>query len=93
DNAIMVIEDFTFETPKTKDFIVLEQNIKTTDIKSVLVMPDTDKNVVLSARNLAKTEVVTADKLNIFQVLNCRSLVLTVSALQGIEKNFKAEEA
>jgi len=93
DNAIIVVEDFSFEAPKTKDFIAFEQNIKTTDLKSVLVMPETNKNVVLSARNLAKTEVVTADKLNTFQVLNCKSLVLTVSALESIEKNFKAEEA
>lgn len=93
DNAIIVVEDFAFEAPKTKDFIAFEQNIKIADTKSVLVMPEANKNVVLSARNLEKTEVVTADTLNTFQVLNCRSLVLTVSALEGIEKNFKAEEA
>ena len=93
DNAIIVIEDFNFEAPRTKDFIAFEQNIKTADLKSVIVMPEANKNVVLSARNLAKTEVVTVDKLNTFQVLNCKSLVLTVSALAGIENNFKGQEA
>lgn len=92
-NAIIIVEDFTFEAPKTQDYIAFEKNIKTADLKSLLVMPETNTNVVLSARNVAKAEVVAADKLNIFQVLNCRSLVLTEGALAAIEKNFKAEEA
>lgn len=93
DNAIIVVEDFAFEAPKTKDFIAFEQGIKTTDVKSLLVMPEVNKNVVLSARNLAKTEVATTDTVNTYQVLNCKSLVLTESALAGIVKNFKGEEA
>ncbi len=93
ENAIVVVEDFSFEAPKTKDFVVFEQNIKTADLKSVVVMPETNKNVVLSARNLAKTEVATADSLNTYQILNSKSLVVTESALAAIEKTFKAEEA
>ncbi len=93
DNAIIVVEDFTFEAPKTKDFVAFEKNIKTAGLKSLLVMPETNINVVLSARNLTKTEVVTADKLHTYQILNNKSLVLTESALASIEKNFKAEEA
>ena len=93
ENAIIVVEDFTLEAPKTKDFIAFEKGIKTNDLKSLVVMPDNNKNVVLSARNLPKTEVVAADSLNTFQVLNCKSLVLTESALASIEKSFKVEEA
>lgn len=93
ENAIIVVEDFSFEAPKTKDFIAFEKGIKTDVLKSLVVMPDNNKNVVLSARNLSKTEVVTADTVNTFQVLNCKSLVLTESALASIEKSFKTEEA
>jgi len=93
DNAIIVVEDFTFEAPKTKDFLAFENNIKTADLKSLVVLPETNKNVVLSARNLPKTKVVTADSLNTYQILNSKSLVLTESALAAIEKTFKAEEA
>lgn len=93
ENAIIVVEDFSFEAPKTKDFIAFEKGIKTVDLKSVVVMPENNKNVVLSARNLSKTQVVAADSLNTFQVLNCKSLVLTESALASIEKSFKREEA
>ncbi len=93
ENAIIVVEDFAFEAPKTKDFVAFEKGIKLENTKSVVVMPEVNQNVVLSARNLPKTQVVTADSLNTYQVLNCKSLVLTESALALIEKNFKAEEA
>ncbi len=92
-NAIMIVEDFNFEAPKTKEFVALEKNMKMTDVKSVFVMSENNKNVVLSARNIEKTQVVTADSLNTFQVLNCKALVLTEGALAGIEKSFKTEEA
>ena len=70
ENAIIVVEDFSFEAPKTKDFIAFEKGIKTDVLKSLVIMSDNNKNVVLSARNLPKTEVATADTVNTFQVLN-----------------------
>ena len=93
ENAIIVVEDFSFEAPKTKEFLAFEKGIKTNDLKSLVVMPDSNQNVVLSARNLPKTQVASADSLNTFQVLNCKSLVLTESALASIQKSFKREEA
>ena len=93
ENAITVVEDFTFETPKTKAFIAFEKSINTADLKSLVVMAEANINVVLSARNLAKTEVATADSIHTYQILNCKSLVLTEGALAVIENNFKTEEA
>lgn len=93
DNAIIVVEDFAFEAPKTKDFVAFENGIKTGDLKSVVVMGENNTNVALSARNLPKTKVVSSATLNTFDVLNCKSLVLTESALAGIQQSFKTEEA
>ncbi len=93
ENAIIVVENFTFEAPKTKDFIAFEKSINTADLKSLVVMAEANLNVVLSARNLAKTEVATADAIHTYQILNCKSLVLTEGALAVIENNFKTEEA
>ena len=90
---IFVIEDFSFEAPKTKDFITFEKNIKTTDIKSLVIMGETNTNVVLSARNLQKTDVVAAVNVNTYQILNAKTLVVTESALAGIQNSFKSEEA
>lgn len=91
--AIVVVEDFNFESPKTKDYIAFEKNIKITDVKTVLVMGETSKNVVLSARNIQKADVTVSTNLNTYQILNAKTLVVTEGALAGIEKSFKSEEA
>jgi len=90
DKAIIVIEDFTFEAPKTKDFVVLANNLKLADKKSLFVLAEVNKNVYLSARNLDRVQVVTISELNTYKVLNAGSLVLTESSIAGIENILNA---
>lgn len=90
DQAIVVVEDFNFEAPKTKEFVALTNNLQLADKKSLFVLPEANKNVYLSARNLAKVQVVTLSGLNTYRVLNAASLVLTESTVAGIENILKA---
>ena len=87
ENALMVVEDFTFETPKTKSFIEIINNLKVSDKKSLFVTPGADKVVYLSARNIERVEVMPAAALNTYKVLNADVLVVTESALGVIEGN------
>ncbi len=87
DNAIVVVEDFAFETPKTKEFIAMTQGLQVADKKLILVLPEQNKNVYLSARNLGKTSVVTVPELNTYKVLDAKCLVLTEGSL-AIINNF-----
>lgn len=89
DNQIVVVEDFSFETPKTKDFVALAKNLQVADKKVVLVLPDQNKNVYLSARNLERVKVVTASEINAYTILNCSSLVLAESSIAVIDKLLK----
>ncbi len=84
ENAIYVVEDFTFEAPKTKEFVSVAQNLKVADKKMLLVLGSQNKNVYLSARNLPKAKVVTTSELNTYKVLDCASLVLTESSVAAI---------
>jgi large subunit ribosomal protein L4 len=90
DNAIIVVEDFNFEAPKTKDFIALTSNLNVADKKSLFVLPEANKNVYLSARNLAKAQVITLSGLNTYRVLNAETLVLTESTIAGIDNILNA---
>lgn len=89
DNQILVVEDFNFEAPKTKDFVALAKNLQVADKKVVLVLPDQNKNVYLSARNLERVKVVTASDINAYTILNCSSLVLAESSVAVIDKLLK----
>ena len=84
ENAIFVVEDFTFEAPKTKEFISIAQNLKVADKKLLLVLGSENKNVYLSARKVPKAKVVTTSELNTYKVLDCANLVLTESSLAAI---------
>ena len=84
ENAIFVVEDFTFEAPKTKEFISIAQNLKVADKKLLLVLGSENKNVYLSARNVPKAKVVTTSELNTYKVWDCANLVLTESSLAAI---------
>ncbi|MBQ8565714.1 MAG: 50S ribosomal protein L4 [Bacteroidaceae bacterium] len=86
ENAIVVVEDFSFEAPKTKDFVALTQNLQVADKKLVLVLSEQNKNVYLSARNLTKARVITISDLNTYNVLDNKALVLTESALAAINQ-------
>jgi large subunit ribosomal protein L4 len=90
DNAIVIVEDFTFEAPKTKEFIAIAKNLKVADKKLLMVLPEKNDFVYLSARNLNKMSVVTASELNTYKVLDAASLVLTEGSVAVIENLFKA---
>ena len=85
ESAIVVVEDFNFEAPKTKDFVNFAKNLKVEDKKALVVLPEVNKNVYLSARNLKRAIVMTASTLNSYKVLNADVLVITESSLKAIE--------
>lgn len=85
DNALVVVEDFTFEAPKTKEFITFTENLKVADKKVLVALAGVDKNVYLSARNLKGAKVATATQLNTYGILDAGVLVVTESALKDIE--------
>ena len=85
ENAIIVVEDFNFEAPKTKDFVNVVKNLKIEGKKLLLLLPEIKKNVYLSARNLQRTEVMLASSLNAYKVLNADVLVMTEKSLETID--------
>ena len=86
ENAIVVVEDFTFEAPKTKSFLEVMNNLKVADKKVLVLMPEANKNVYLSARNLQRAKVGRAADLHTYSVLDANVMVVTESALAQIEK-------
>ena len=89
-SSLIVLEDFSFETPKTKEYIGLTKKLKVDNKKSLLVLPEPNKSVYLSARNLEKANVVTVSELNTYKVLNAKTLVFTEDAVAAVEQIFKA---
>ena len=85
DNAIIVVEDLKFETPKTKEFVNFAKNIKVEGKKTLVLLSEVNKNVYLSARNIQGTEVMTATSLNTYKVLNADIVVIAESALKAID--------
>jgi large subunit ribosomal protein L4 len=86
DNALTVLEDFTFEVPKTKQFVGILGNLKVNEVTSLFVVADKDSNTVLSARNIPNTKVVMAKDLCTYDILKYKHLLLSVSSLAEIEK-------
>ena len=86
DNAIVVVEDFNLDAPKTKDFVNIAKNLKVDSKKVLLVLPEVKKNVYLSARNLQKAEVMTAAQVNSYKVLNADVVVITENSLKVIDE-------
>ena len=86
ENAIVVVEDFNFEAPKTKEFVNLAKNLKVDGQKTLFLLPCANKNVYLSARNLQRSEVMIAAQLNSYKVLNAEVLVITESSLKTIDE-------
>ena len=85
ENAIIVVEDFTLDAPKTKEFINIAKNLKVDEKKMLFVLPQADKNVYLSTRNLQRAEVMLASTVNTYKVLNADVMVVTESALKTID--------
>ena len=87
ENALVVVEDFTFEAPKTKEMVEILKNLKVSDKKTLIVMPGADKVVYLSARNIERVQVMAATALNTYKVLNADVMVVAESALAVIDGN------
>jgi len=85
ENALLVVEDFNFEAPKTKEFIKIAKNLKVDGKKMLFVLPEANKNVYLSARNLQNANVIEAYKVNTYGILNADVLVITEKSLETID--------
>jgi large subunit ribosomal protein L4 len=86
DSSIIVLEDFNFESIKTKSYVQLVADLNVTNVKTLLVLGEANKNIYLSSRNLKKTKVITADQLNTYDVLNAGKLLLTAGAVKTLEE-------
>ena len=88
DKNIIVLEDFTIDTPKTKQYLDILTNFGLQDNKTLLVLSQANENILLSSRNLKKARVVLASELNTYDVMNTNKLMLLESSIKEIEKNF-----
>ncbi len=88
-SSIYVVEDFSFEAPRTKSYIGILNSLKISDLKSVVVTGDYEKEVYLSSRNLPNSKVVRAQDLNVYNILHANTLVLSESAVEKIKQSFE----
>lgn len=89
ENSIVVLEDFNFEAPKTKEFVAIKGNLNLGSKKSLFVLPAENNNIYLSSRNLQDVSVVIASELNTYQILNAKTVVILEGSVQKIEEAFK----
>ena len=85
DNAVAVLEDFSFDAPKTKQFVALLNALSLGDKKTLLVLPEVNRNVVLSGRNIQNSKITTAEQINTYDVMNADSIIFVESAVSKIE--------
>ena len=85
EQAILVVEDFNFEAPKTKDFVNIAKNLKVDGKNLLLLLPEANKNVFLSARNLQKAHVMVAKDVNTYKILDADVLIVTENSLKAVE--------
>ena len=88
-DGILVVEDFSFEAPKTKEFVVIQNNLKIGDKKSLIVIPDANNNIYLSSRNLQNVEIVKASDLSTYKMMRAKKIVLVESSVSKVEELFK----
>lgn len=86
-NDIVVVEDFNFETPRTKNFVSLVNNLKIADKKSLMVLSGVNENIYLSSRNLQRSKVIAATEISTYDLLHADKLVLTASSVKSIEES------
>ena len=86
DSQVIVVEDFNFEAPKTKDFVNIAKNLKVDGKKVLLVLPSDNKNVTLSARNVPDARTMVASNLNTYAIMNSNAVILTESSLDSENK-------
>jgi large subunit ribosomal protein L4 len=87
DKSILVMEDFSFDAPKTKNFVNVLKALEVENKKSLIVLGGSNNNVYLSSRNFKGSEVVTASELSTYKIMNANKVILIESALEGIESN------
>ena len=87
---LIVLEDFSFVAPKTKDYVALTKKLNVNEKKSLLVLPEPNKSVYLSARNLEKSKVIILSELNTYKILDAQYLMLTERSVENLVKNFNA---
>ena len=89
EESILILDDLSFKTPKTKDFVSVLKNLKIDGDKSLFVTSKKDQNTFLSSKNLKNSKVITADKLNTYDILYSHKLIILENAFDQIEKLFK----
>ena len=85
-NQVMIVQDFTLEQPKTKDFAAIQKNLKVDDKKSIFILNERNKNVYLSSRNLQNSKVVTVSELSTYDIMNASALLFAESSLDVLQK-------
>jgi large subunit ribosomal protein L4 len=91
DNSIAILEDFNFDSPKTKQFVALLKSLSLNDKKTLLVLPEVVKNVVLSGRNIQNSKITTADQINTFDLMNADNIIFVESAISKVENLLNKE--
>ena len=89
DKKMIVLEDFSMDTPSTKDFAKILSNLDQSNNKTLLILTDSNKNILLSSRNLKKTKVVNVSSINTYDLMNANKLMFVESSIKEIEKNYK----
>ena len=85
DNSIAILEDFNFDSAKTKQFVSLLSALSLGDKKTLLVLPEMNKNIVLSGRNVQNSKITTADQINTFDVMNADNIIFVESSISKVE--------
>jgi len=89
EKSILVLEDFNFEGPRTKEMVAIKSNLQLADKKSLFVLPVENNNIYLSSRNLQDVSIIIASELSTYQILNAKTIVVLESAVEKIEEAFK----
>lgn len=85
DNAIAVLEDFSFDSPKTSQYVKMLSAISLADKKTLFVLPENNKNLVLSGRNIKNSKITTADQINTYDVMNANTIIFVESSVSKVE--------
>lgn len=93
DEEIIVLEDFSFENPSTKEYAGMLKSLEIENAKTLLVVKEYDKNLMLSSRNIQKAGIITADQLNTYSILNAGKLIFTESGVAALEEIFNKKKA
>jgi len=86
EKSVLVVEDFKFEAPKTKEYINVLNNLKISDKKSLVVLNEPNKEIYLSSRNFQGSKVITISELNTYDIMNCSSIIFNESSLNKLQK-------